>query len=197
MNRSGDNPFKGIPDVELISRYRETGNQDLVAEFFRRYSGLILGTCYKFLKNEGDSKDASMDIFLELVDKLKLHEVSHPKSWLYILVKNHCLMKLRKLANFETIPLDLEKLGLVLVESETFGHLTEESSEDQGFFEEAVSMLNEYQKVCIELFYLNEKSYKEIVAITGFDLSSVKSHIQNGKRNLGIIFKKNKQTHSK
>jgi RNA polymerase sigma-70 factor (ECF subfamily) len=41
------------------------------------------------------------------------------------------------------------------------------------------------------LFYLQEKCYKEITGLTGFDLNKVKSYIQNGKRNLKICMEQN------
>jgi RNA polymerase sigma-70 factor (ECF subfamily) len=50
--------------------------------------------------------------------------------------------------------------------------------------EMAMKILGEEQKQCIELFYLQEKSYKEVTEITGFSMNQVKSFIQNGKRNL-------------
>jgi RNA polymerase sigma-70 factor (ECF subfamily) len=46
------------------------------------------------------------------------------------------------------------------------------------------------QQTCLDLFYLQEKSYKEIVQITGYELNKVKSYIQNGKRNLRIYLEK-------
>ena len=50
----------------------------------------------------------------------------------------------------------------------------------------AISSLNEEQKVCVELFYLKQKSYSEVAEITGYSAQKVKSYIQNGKRNLKI-----------
>ena len=47
--------------------------------------------------------------------------------------------------------------------------------------------LKEAQQVCVELFYIQEKSYVQIAEVTGFDLKQVKSHIQNGKRKLKIF----------
>ena len=52
--------------------------------------------------------------------------------------------------------------------------------------EEAILLLNEGQRVCIELFYLKNRSYNEIVAATGYSANDVKSYIQNGKRNLKL-----------
>jgi len=40
------------------------------------------------------------------------------------------------------------------------------------------------------LFYLQRKSYIEVAAATNFTVMQVKSHIQNGKRNLRIILEK-------
>ena len=50
----------------------------------------------------------------------------------------------------------------------------------------ALGHLNAEQKTCIELFFLQGKSYDEVCALTGFDYNQVKSYIQNGKRNLKI-----------
>ena len=50
--------------------------------------------------------------------------------------------------------------------------------------EKAITTLSDDQKQCIELFYLQEKTYKEVTDMTGFSMNQVKSHIQNGRRNL-------------
>jgi RNA polymerase sigma-70 factor (ECF subfamily) len=40
------------------------------------------------------------------------------------------------------------------------------------------------------LFYLEQKCYKDIADLTGYDLNKVKSAIQNGKRNLKICMER-------
>ena len=50
--------------------------------------------------------------------------------------------------------------------------------------EQALGQLPAEQRRCLELFYLEEKSYQEIVATTGLALNLVKSHLQNGRRML-------------
>ena len=52
--------------------------------------------------------------------------------------------------------------------------------------EMAIETLNQDQKKCIQLFYLQQKSYTEVAEITGYTLNNVKSFIQNGKRNLKL-----------
>jgi hypothetical protein len=61
--------------------------------------------------------------------------------------------------------------------------------------EKALAGLNEEQRKCVELFYIQDKSYNEIVEITGYSLNNVKSFIQNGKRNLRIILEKKIREH--
>lgn len=50
--------------------------------------------------------------------------------------------------------------------------------------ERELGNLSKEQRVCVELFYLKDKSYQEIADETGYSLNQVKSYIQNGKRNL-------------
>ena len=59
-----------------------------------------------------------------------------------------------------------------------------------NFLEEALVELNTDQHFCIRAFYLEKKSYDEIVKNSKYSLNEVKSFIQNGKRNLKIILTK-------
>ena len=54
----------------------------------------------------------------------------------------------------------------------------------------ALDELNEEQKKSIVQFYLEKKSYQQIMETTGFSFLQVKSYIQNGKRNLKAILLK-------
>ena len=56
--------------------------------------------------------------------------------------------------------------------------------------EEALQQLNTEQKVCVTLFYLEKQSYQQIASHTGYSTMQVKSHIQNGKRNLRILMQR-------
>lgn len=144
----------------------------------------------KYLKDEDNSKDAVMQIFEKLLSDLRRHEVQHFKSWLHTVARNYCLMQLRK-KNPET-PLD----DNLVVEKEHFLHREEghELEERLTLMEEAITQLNEQQKLCVELFYLKEKCYQEISDQTGYTMNEVKSFIQNGKRNLKIYMEKHERT---
>jgi len=57
--------------------------------------------------------------------------------------------------------------------------------------------LGKEQKLCVILFYLEKRSYQEIATSTQFTQMQVKSHIQNGKRNLKLLMEKKAREKSK
>ena len=83
-------------DEDLVERYQQDHQQDVLAQLYLRYSDLVYGTCVKYLKDRELAKDAVMNIYQEVLVKLKTHKVENFKSWLYVFAKNHCLMQLRK-----------------------------------------------------------------------------------------------------
>ena len=83
-------------DLELIERYKKTHNNEILGVLYERYMHLVYGTCLKYLKDQEAAKDAVMNIFEELMTKLRTHQVDHFRSWLFVVSKNHCLMQLRK-----------------------------------------------------------------------------------------------------
>ena len=102
-----------------------------------------------------------------------------------MVARNHCLMKLRDKHVF--IPVE-EKAHLAA--SETDKKELADKEITLNLLETSLEELNPEQKTCVTLFYLQKKSYQEIVDSTGFSLLQVKSYIQNGKRNLKILVEK-------
>lgn len=174
--------FKNFTDNELILHWRERSDTRALGELFSRYSHLVLGVCLKYLKNKPQAEDAVMDIFEKIHNDLKKHKIDYFKSWLYMVAKNHCLMSLRKSG--------LQITDNEFVTHENSLHFSEIPKEDDEREKQNASLdfciekLRAEQKRCIELFFLQEKSYKEVVDLTGFDFNAVKSHVQNGKVNL-------------
>ncbi|MFX8039861.1 sigma factor, partial [Acinetobacter baumannii] len=83
-----------------------------------RYTDLVYGVCLKYLKDHDAAKDAVMNIYEELLQKLQYHTIENFKSWLYVLSKNHCLMQLRKEKKAITIEIQSDHM-----QSEDYSHL--------------------------------------------------------------------------
>jgi RNA polymerase sigma factor, sigma-70 family len=170
-------------DEELISQFKKTAEQACFGELFSRYQSLVYGVCLKYLKDRDEAKDSVMQIFEKLQSSLKTQEINSFKSWLYVTSKNHCLMHLR--AGKGKIKVEISS---PFMENTLVLHLEDEPELDQNLakLERCIQTLAEEQRVCVRLFYLDEKCYKEVSEFTGFEMNKVKSYIQNGKRNLKL-----------
>ncbi|MCC6181702.1 MAG: sigma-70 family RNA polymerase sigma factor [Bacteroidia bacterium] len=175
-------------DNELITLYKSSNESLFLGILYKRYAHLVLGLCFKYLKNEDESKDAVMQIFEKLLIDLKRFEIQYFKSWLYTYSKNHCLLSLRNKQSKLRKDIDLKNNASLFMETEVMTHLNEANQKESTYIllENAINELNEGQKKCIHLFYFKEKTYQEISDLTGYSLNEVKSFIQNGKRNLKI-----------
>jgi RNA polymerase sigma factor (sigma-70 family) len=174
-------------DAELVTSYQQHRQIAVLAQLYQRYMELVYGVCLKYLPEAETAKDAVMNIFEELVQKLPQHQVDNFRGWLYMVAKNHCLMYLRGRKNIK-----ITELGPGIVQTEANVHLNGvmEKEEHLQSMESCLETLQAEQKQCVELFYLQGKSYNEIVETTGFDWKQVRSFIQNGRRNLKICMDK-------
>jgi|SRR5688572_14735864 len=190
--------YQGLDDQELIASYRKKDDRKALGVLFDRYSHLVFGVCMKYLKNEDDAKDATMAVYEKLMEDLKRFDVLKFNNWVHSVARNYCLMQLR--SRKAMLHVD-EENGLTwdgFVETHQPSHLANESSleSELQLMEEAIRNLSEEQRICIELFYLKKYCYQDVAEISGFTLLEVKSHIQNGKRNLRIYMMKKQHEHS-
>jgi RNA polymerase sigma factor (sigma-70 family) len=177
----------GSSDQELVMAYHKDGRLEVLGELYQRYLDLVYGVCLKYLGDSEPAKDAVMQIFEELVIKLRRHEVGNFRSWLHTLARNHCLMQLRSQKNKKIIPIPEE-----LMQSGEELHLNGELQKEAEFRKLArcLETLSRDQQEAVELFYLKEKSYQDIARETGHDWNKVRSLIQNGRRNLKSCLEK-------
>ena len=174
-------------DTELVLLYRQSGDLKVLGELYQRYMELVYGVCLKYLKEPERSQDAVMQIFEELVSKLKKHEVENFRGWLHQVAKNYCLMQLRTPKNIRTV-----ELPALLMQNEEDVHLNGVMEKEENFqkLEICLASLPDEQRTMIKLFYLDGKCYNEIVEITGCNWNHVRSSIQNGRRNLKLCMEK-------
>ncbi len=180
---------KPTTDAEYLAAYRTTGNLEILGQLYEPYMEMVFAICYKYLRDEAESKDAVMNIFEELVEKLRQHTIENFRSWLHSVARNHCLMAIRA-EKYQFQEISEENF----VENEPFEHQFDdehfELDQNLSKMTDCLETLSVEQKTSISLFYLQEKCCQEITEMTGFELNKVKSYIQNGKRNLKICIEK-------
>ncbi|HLV42974.1 MAG TPA: sigma-70 family RNA polymerase sigma factor [Brumimicrobium sp.] len=188
--------------LQLLRKYAQYSDEDLVKKFqaskdsyyagllFERYNEMTVSLALNYLKNESDAEDAVMECFEVLYQDLKAADVKNFGGWYYTVVRNH-LLKVKRQRR--------RRQGDELIEG------YHDQKEGRGLFEvlfdnkeeaivqlvkEVLESLKPMQSQCVEAFYLNDKSYKEISNELSISENEVKSHLQNGKRKLKIELEK-------
>jgi RNA polymerase sigma factor (sigma-70 family) len=176
-----------ITDAELVLQYKRTGDLHDLGQLYQRYMDIVYGVCLKYFKDPEKAKDAVMQIFEELIVKLRKHEIENFRSWLYQVAKNYCLMQLRTPRNIKTI-----EIPASLMQSDENVHLNGVLEKEENFqrLEYCLTTLSEDQRKAVKLFYIEGKCYNEIVELMGQEWNQVRSFIQNGRRNLKICMER-------
>ena len=176
-----------ISDQELLEKFYADRDNQWLGILLERYTLLLLGVCMKYLKNEELARDSVQQIFLKAITELQKYRVEYFKSWIYMVAKNHCLMQLRDKPGKNTIEVK-DSIAAQTDETDKESLLLNERTYE--YMGEALKELNADQQLCVTLFYMEKKSYQQITEQTGYSMMQVKSHIQNGKRNMRILIEK-------
>ncbi len=172
--------YRKLTDEDVIYRYVHRHEHGAFTCLYERYAHIVLGVCFKYLKETEAAKDATQQIFIKLLDDLKRFEIAAFKPWLLQVVRNYCLMQLRK-------SLLVVNNTIELGEDVDFEEVLHPATNQEALLESletSIKELNSEQRICVELFYLKRLTYATIATQQGYTLNEVKSHIQNGKRNL-------------
>jgi len=177
-----------MTDQDLLENYYAGYDSKWLGILLERYTLLLLGVCMKYLKNEEEAKDSVQQIFLKTITELRKYRVAYFKSWIYMVAKNHCLMKIRDKQG--KIPAVLTDKLAATPDTVTDINSLWQNDKTLELMSDSLKELNPEQQQCVTLFYLERKSYQEISEQTHYSLLQVKSFIQNGKRNLKILIER-------
>jgi RNA polymerase sigma-70 factor (ECF subfamily) len=184
-------PSEPLTDEQLLSAYLSSGSARYLGDLYERYLPMVYGVCLKILKDAGKAEDAAMAIYETLDKKVREHQISAFRGWLYVLARNHCIMEWRKDKRLPTdlyAPENMQHFDAVEDAFEMELPLTGGLS-----LQKCLEQLNAIQRNCVQLFYYEDKSYKEIAEMLKEEVGKVRSYIQNGKRNLKTCMETNSQ----
>lgn len=174
-----------MPDERLLERYKETKDLKWISQLFGRYVHLIYGVCLRYTPDVREAEDMTMEVYEKITSKALTHNVKQFKSWVYIVAKNHCLEKIRKMTGRRTESFDPTFMQLAAEFHPIDEVVTTELKESQfKRMEDCMNRLNDQQRKSIELFYYKNKTYSQIAAIIEDEVSQVRSYLQNGRRNI-------------
>ncbi len=177
-----------MTDRELLDRYYADRNNNWLGLLLERYTLMLLGVCMKYMRQEEEAKDCVQQVFVKIITELPKYKVEYFSSWMYTIARNHCLMRIRDRHGHSPAALTDNMLTSWDDEGGKDTHMEKERRLE--LMTESLEELGKEQKSCVISFYLEKRSYQEIADSTGFTLMQVKSHIQNGKRNLKLLMEK-------
>ena len=174
------------PDAELLAAFKTSGDATDLLPLYERHAELIYALALRYLGTPQRAEDAGMEVWSLLLEKLPHHEVTNFRSWLQTTVRNHCLMQLRREKRDP-----LRQTTDELVQSDRLLHPGYDGAgqpdPDLRPLHRCLKQLRAEQARCIRLFYLREgESYRSIAERLQLTVGQVRSHIQNGRRNLKI-----------
>ena len=147
--------MKEFSELELVQKYKELNDQLFLTELYERHARHIMTICLRYLGDHGLHQDAASEIYLKLVKELRGKTFTSRqdfKNWLAVLVKHHCISKLREIQAEKKIfrnHIDV-KNSKHNVESQ----LAERSTNVlPGELRQALESLPEGQRRCLELFF--------------------------------------------
>ncbi len=69
-------------DEELLQAFRQSNDMKYFAELYTRFVPKLYGLCLKYLADREAARDAVMDVFQQLPEKIAQYEIANFNSWL-------------------------------------------------------------------------------------------------------------------
>jgi RNA polymerase sigma factor (sigma-70 family) len=170
----------------------QKGNQSAFGQLLDTYQQKVFGTCISFIPNKEDAEDVSQEVFIVVFKSIhQFKENSKLSTWIYKIATNKCLEFIRKKNAKKRFSFMQTLLGNEIPFDKT-NYFTEvnhpgillENQEKSALIFKAIDTLTESQRIIFTLAKIDEKSYQEIVEITGKSLSSVESILFRAKKAL-------------
>jgi RNA polymerase sigma factor (sigma-70 family) len=170
----------------------QKGNQSAFGQLLDTYQQKVFGTCISFIPNKEDAEDVSQEVFIVVFKSIhQFKENSKLSTWIYKIATNKCLEFIRKKNAKKRFSFMQTLLGNEIPLDKT-NYFTEvnhpgillENQEKSALIFKAIDTLTESQRIIFTLAKIDEKSYQEIVEITGKSLSSVESILFRAKKAL-------------
>lgn len=171
-------------DQQLVVQVLK-GNQAAFRQLVDKYKDYVFTVCFRVLQQREEAEEAAQDVFIKVYRTLgSFEQKSKLSTWLYTVAYRTALDKLRtrKKGN---VSIDQEDNYLQI--PDLGGQGAEQAMNTaslQGQLLVAIRQLKPQDAAIVTLFYLKEKSIKEIVEITGLTATNVKTKLHRTRESL-------------
>jgi RNA polymerase sigma-70 factor (ECF subfamily) len=159
-------------DVQQLLQRRKY--PEALERLLDRYQTKVFRMAVMMLKDAGRAEEVTQDIFLKLWQVLPAYDGrASPSTWLYAIARNTCLSAIRAETYRKTLPLQSLR--------EPAAPQRDPTDID---WERRLARLPEVQREVITLFYLEERSVKDVALLLDLPEGTVKSHLHRARRAL-------------
>jgi len=165
-----------MSDEELLALI-ERGDVDAFDILYDRHAAYINGVCYQFLRSREEAEEVLQEVFLELWDgRLRYRPgLAALTTWLFRVVKNRCLDRLKSSAR----RLPHGPLSEDLVEPDGADpEVDAQVSEQRARVRRALDELSLEQREAIEVCFFRSRTYREAAEMLRIPLGTLKGRIR-------------------
>jgi RNA polymerase sigma-70 factor (ECF subfamily) len=168
---------------QIIIRNVVAGDASAFAVLVNTYKDMAVILAFNILSNQEDAEEVAQDAFLKAYSALYSFKAgSKFSTWLYRIIVNTALNK-RKLKKHRTVEIT-ESLSDELPATLNTSLATQVTVEYRKHIQLALTLLNNNERLCITLYYLNELSVEEIHDLTNISTSNIKVLLYRGRKNI-------------
>jgi RNA polymerase sigma-70 factor (ECF subfamily) len=175
--------MESVSDTSYVKRI-QAGETQCFASLLERHGRPVYSLIVKVVGNREDAEELTQDVFLKAYRSLASFQGnSRFSTWLYRIAYNVAISATRK-KKYEWRAMEDNMLEQV-AEGDA-NDIPEQESDDERleWLEAALKQLSPDDRALILLFYRQEKSVEEIVAITGLTVSNVKTRLHRIRKKL-------------
>ncbi len=182
-----------MTDEQLVQQF-QYGEQDRFDDLVRRYQDRVLNTCYRYLGDKENARDAAQEVFIKIFYALdSFKPKARVSTWIYRICFNHCLnvIRARKRRRWLFFSQQLEDTGAVILMQDEGNNPEQQiqDSERAKVVQRALSKLSSSQQTAVILHRYQELSYKEIADVMNTSVNAVESLLHRAKKKLAILLK--------
>lgn len=169
--------MKQTDDDIILVEATLKGSRPAFQLLVERYQHFVFTVAFKILRSREEAEEAAQDVFVKVYKTLNSYEKkSKFSTWLYTVTYRTAIDIARK----KQLLTDSIDDDTIFLQIETAAHnpLEEVQQSDlQAQLQLAIKQLRSEDAALITLFYLNEKTVKEISEITGLTETNIKTKL--------------------
>jgi len=178
-------------EILLIKRIL-SGESHLYKDLVERHSANIYNLVLGVVSGREDAEEVSQDVFVKAFFSLKSFrgECSF-STWIYRIAYNMAISRTRKKKR-HYVTIDCNNSN-IFADDDFVSGKDDEREILHSMLQRALIQLEPKDRFLILSFYMNEKTIKELVEITGMSESNVKTRLHRIKKQLNIIINENRE----